>query len=90
MLYMSRDFAGAEEVFLKIRAPVPHMRVEYGAALAQLDRIDEAREAIAAGVKLAPPHWSLRGYISSMARMCRRQEEVDVWLEGYRKVGIDV
>jgi len=88
--YMMRDFIKAADAFQKMRAPVPHMRVTYGAALAQLGRVEEARASVAAGVGLMPHGWNPAVFALRHIGMCRRSEEADLWLEGYRKAGIEV
>ena len=88
--YMMRDFIKAADAFQKMRAPVPHMRVTYGAALAQLGRIEEARASVAAGLGLMPHGWNPAVFALRHIGMCKRPEEADLWREGYRKAGIDI
>jgi adenylate cyclase len=88
--YMLGDDEKAIEAFRRMQNPVPHMWVEYGAALANLGRVDEARAAVAAGLRDAPPGWDAPNFARNHPRMCQRREDAERWLDGYRKAGVEV
>ena len=88
--YMLGDYAKAVETFLRMRSPVNHMLAAYAAVLAQLGRIDEAREALATCLQNAPPSWNPVSFALSQARMCKNPADATHWLDGYRKAGIAV
>jgi tetratricopeptide (TPR) repeat protein len=88
--YMGGDFAKAIDTFRQIRNPVHYMHAEYGAALAQLGRIQEAEEALATSQQHAPAGWRLVSFALNHSRCCKEKEHAELWLEGYRKAGIAV
>ena len=85
--YMARRYDELIALFRGWPSPPPHMYAELAAAHAQLDQMDEAREA------LERYHQSTSETVEGLhyhVNMCARQEDRDHWLEGYRKAGLDV
>ncbi len=70
--------------------PPPHIYLMKAAALAQLDRIEEAHEALQQFEKVQPKGWNMAEVLNAHARMCAKPEDSERWLEGYRKAGLDV
>jgi TolB-like protein len=90
ILYMSRRYADAVAMFQGWREPPPHMFCEKAAALAQLERIDEARDAVAEFERRKSDTYSFDVFQAAHMRMCARREDAEHWLEGYRKAGLPV
>jgi TolB-like protein len=68
----------------------PHILLARAAALAQLDRIDEARETVELLAKTRPEKWNLGEVMRAYERMCANPEHGERWLEGFRKAGLDI
>ena len=52
--------------------------------------MDEARAAKQFFVNSCPEGFDFSFYTATHLRMCKRPEDAEHWLEGYRKVGLDV
>ena len=63
------------------------MHLIEAAAYAQLGRMEEAKEAVAAFASQSGPKPDPKTMVSSQMRMIAHQEDRDRWLEGYRKAG---
>ena len=71
--------------------PMPSlMYLELAAAYAQLDRMDEAREAAKRHEETRLEGYDTVEVVRTHARMCAIPEDGARWLEGYRKAGIPV
>jgi tetratricopeptide (TPR) repeat protein len=68
----------------------PYIYLEAAAAFAQLDRMDEAREAVQQFEKNRPEGWNMEEVIGVHVRMCAKPEDGERWLEGFRKAGINI
>jgi TolB-like protein len=90
LYFMARRYEDAIEALRGWRNSPPHMYLALAAAFAQLDRIDEARTAMAQFERIRPEGFDAVRVAHSHARTCARQEDRDHWLEGYRKAGLDV
>ncbi len=88
--YMTRRYEDAIESFLGWRDPPPHMVCELAAAYAQLDRMNEARAAVAEFEKKKPAGYDFGAFLRAHVRMCARAEEAERWREGYCKAGLPV
>jgi hypothetical protein len=66
------------------------MYLAQAAALAQLDRIEEAEEAMQQYEENRPEDCNVVGVMQAYARMCARSEDADRWLEGFRKAGLEI
>ena len=66
------------------------MYLELAAAYAQLDRMDEAREAAKRHEETRLEGYDTVEVVRTHARMCALPEDGVRWLEGYRKAGIPV
>lgn len=69
---------------------LPHIYLAKAAALAQLDRITEARETVELLEKIRPEGWNARDVMRAYERMCAIPEHGERWLEGFRKAGLDI
>lgn len=90
LYYMARRYEDAIEAMRGWRAPPCHMYLALAAAFAQLDRVDDMRTTMAQFDRNRPEGFDPVNVARSHARTCARQEDADHWLEGYRKVGLDV
>jgi len=68
----------------------PHIYLGMAAAFAQLDRMEEAREAVLQFEKTWPEGQDEKGVMLAYVRMCARPEDGERWLEGFRKAGLNV
>ncbi len=66
------------------------MYTQLAASYAQLGRMDEARAAFETYQRLRPPGADFAYYLAAHMRLCKRQEDADNWVEGYRKAGFEV
>ena len=96
-LYMSRRYEAACTTFKRMKQPPYWVFVEIAACYGQLERHDEARDAIAAfedAVERERSEGNPRASMDLAVREARtfykNQEDTDHWLEGYRKAGLDV
>src|SRR5262249_50655206 len=83
--YMARDYEGAIALYQGWSNPPIHMIVEVAACYAQLDCREEARITIAEFMQRRPENYDLAAFVSAHLAMCRRLEDREHWLEGYRK-----
>ncbi len=89
--YMARRYDEAIALFRGWRNPPWHMYIELAAAYAQLDQMDEAREALERVYRSMPETVDLgQTFFHNDLIPIARQEDRDHWLEGYRKAGLDV
>ena len=68
----------------------PHIYLAKAAALAQLDRIDEAKETVELLEKFRPEEWNVGDVMRAYERMCANPEHGERWIEGFRKAGLDI
>jgi adenylate cyclase len=68
----------------------PHIYLVKAAALAQLDRIEEARESIELLENIRPDEWNVEHVMQAYKRMCAIPEHGERWLEGFRKAGFNI
>ena len=67
-----------------------HIYLSKAAALAQLDRIEEAHQAIQQLDQDRPEDWNVANVMNAYARMCAKPEDGERWLDGFRKAGLDI
>jgi len=90
LCYMMHRYDEAIMTFQGWPNPRPHMYCQLAAAYAHLNRMDEARAAVAAFERRKPAGYDVTVFVRAHARMCRRKEDGDNWIEGYRKAGFPV
>jgi TolB-like protein/Tfp pilus assembly protein PilF len=88
--YLARRYDEAIALFCGWPSPPWHMYAELAAAYAQLDQMDEAREALERYYRSMPEGIDRTQGLHHHVNMCARQEDRDHWLGGYRKAGLDV
>jgi TolB-like protein len=67
-----------------------HNYLSQAAAFAQLDRLEEAKDALQQFEKNRPEDWSTVDVLHAYVRMCAKPEDGERWLEGFRKAGLEV
>ncbi len=87
-LYMLRDYETSLEAFRGRLDPPPHTYAHQAACCAQLGRMEEAREAVIQFRSLCAKDMNFPRYAANHARICKRQEDADNWIEGYRRAGL--
>ncbi len=88
--YMTRRYEDAIAMFRGWRNPPSHMYAALAATYAQLDRLDDARTAMAQHEQTRPDGFNPVQVAHAHARICARKEDREHWLEGYRKAGLEV
>jgi adenylate cyclase len=83
--YMARDYEGAIALYQGWSNPPIHMIVEAAACYAQLDRTEETRLTLAEFMQRRPENYDLAAFVRAHLAMCRRPEDREHWLDGYRK-----
>ncbi|MGI9351272.1 MAG: tetratricopeptide repeat protein, partial [Rhizobiaceae bacterium] len=86
--YMLRDYEKAIETYSRWQDPPIHMYTHLAACHAQLGRMEEARNAAKMFENGRPKDSDFSFYAAAHARLCKRSEDADHWLEGYRKAGL--
>ncbi len=88
--YMLRDFENAIAIYKRWQNPPLHMYVPLAVNYAQLGNMDEAFAAKKTFDDNRPENADFTFYAATHVRMCKRTEDAEHWLEGYRKVGLAV
>jgi adenylate cyclase len=88
--YMLGAYEKAIDVFRRWRNPPIHMHAEFAAALAQLGRTPEAREAVDTYDRNRPKEHDVSEFAKRHVRLCKFSADRDHWLDGYRKAGFEV
>jgi len=88
VFYMAHRYQDAIEAFQSWRDPPIHMWCELAAAHAQIGQMNESRAAVATFENSKPEGYDVATFCRVHARMCRRPEDAEHWLEGYRKAGL--
>jgi pentatricopeptide repeat protein len=84
-LYLFRDYEAALEAYQAWHNPPPHTYSHMAACYAQLGRMEEALKATSQFRSLCAEDVDFPRYAANHARVCKRQEDTDNWMEGYRK-----
>jgi adenylate cyclase len=87
-LFLIRDYESALETFLAWHNPPPHTYAHMAACYAQLGRMEEALETTTQFRSLCAQDVNFSRYAANHAKLCKRQEDADNWMEGYRKAGL--
>lgn len=64
------------------------MFCELAAACGQLDRLEEAKAAVAQFERRKLPGFGLAAFRDAHLHMCARAQEAERWREGYGKAGL--
>jgi adenylate cyclase len=87
-LFMLREYDAALEIMQSWRDPPPHTYAHIAACYAHLDRMEESRKSVENFRLHCAKDVNFARYASNHERICKRQEDKDNWLEGYRKAGL--
>jgi adenylate cyclase len=87
--YLGGQYELALEQMVGWQDPGLYSYLAAAAAFAQLDRMDEARDAILQFEKIRPEGWNMEEVIRAHARMCVKPEDGKRWVEGFRKAGVE-
>jgi len=88
VLYLLCDYEASLEIYRNLQNPPPHTFTHMAACYAQLGRMEEARKAAAKFRSLCAEDVDFQRYAANHARICKRQEDANNWLEGYRMAGL--
>jgi adenylate cyclase len=88
VLYLHGDYQASLDVFKGRHNPPPHTYSHMAACYAQLGRMDEAQQAVDQFNSLCAEDVDFPRYAANHARICKRQQDADSWMEGYRKAGL--
>lgn len=83
---MLHHYEEAVAVYRRWENPPLHMYILLALNYAQLGRMDAAAEAMARFADRRPESVDFALYAATHVRVCKRQEDREHWLEGYRKV----
>ena len=86
--YMLKDYEKAIEIYMRWQNPPIHMYTHLAACYAQLGGMKEARSAAKTFEDGRPKNSDFSFYAAAHARLCKRLEDAEHWLEGYRKAGL--
>lgn len=86
--YMLRKYEEAIELYQQWQNPPVHMLTHLAACYAQLGKMDNAHQAVEEFERKRPANSDFRFYAKAHARLCKRPEDANHWLEGYRKAGL--
>jgi tetratricopeptide (TPR) repeat protein len=88
--YMLRQYEKAVRIHGVYQSIPAFIDLYVAPSLAQLDRKEEAQQAIARFYAKRLPMQDPIKLIQAQVLICSRQKDRDHWLEGFRKAGIDV
>ncbi len=88
--YLLRDYETAIEIYTRWQNPPLHTYVPLAVNYAQLGRLKEAQDALAKFKARNLDNVDFDSYSSDHARMCKREEDREHRLDGYRKIGAAV
>jgi lipopolysaccharide biosynthesis regulator YciM len=88
--YLVGQYELALEQLVGWQNPPLHIYLSMAAAFAQLDRMEEAREAVQKFENIRPEGWNTTDVLRAYGRMCAKPEEGERWIEGFRKAGLDI
>ena len=87
-LFMLREYQACLDIMLSWGDPPPHAYSHMAACYAYLGRMDEAHQAAARFRSLCAEDANFARYAANHANICKRQEDKDNWLNGYRMAGL--
>jgi tetratricopeptide (TPR) repeat protein len=86
--YMLREYKEAIKLYEHWQNPPIHMLTHLAACYAQLGQSENAHQAAEEFERGRPANSDFEFYAKAHARLCRRPEDANHWLEGYRKAGL--
>lgn len=88
--YMLGNFDKVVEIHRSYQEVPAFLFLVLAAACAQLGQMEAAKDALAKYERNRPREHDVATMIKYQLRMCAKPEDRDRWLEGYRKIGLDV
>ncbi len=88
--YMARRYEDCVAQLIGWPEPQFHNQLAVAAALAQLDRANEAKAMVKRVVASTPENWDIKRVCQSYHTMCAIPEDGEHWLDGFRKSGVDI
>ena len=86
--YMLGNYTEAINIYERWRDPPVHMYTHLAACYAQLGQMEESRHAAALFESGRPKDSDFSFYAAAHSRLCKRPEDAEHWLDGYRKAGL--
>ena len=87
-LYMLREYEECLKVMLSWRDPPPHTYAHIAACYAHLGLMEEAHQAAAQFKSVCAEDENFPRYAANHASICKRDEDKENWLTGYRMAGL--
>jgi TolB-like protein len=87
-LYMLRDYEGCLKILLSWQDPPPHSYAQMAACYAHLGKMEKARQAAKEFSSVCAEDENFPRYAANHASVCRRDEDKENWLSGYRMAGL--
>ena len=88
--YMLGDYEKVIEIHDMYQHAPAFLYMVLAAACAQAGQLEEAAAAVDQYERTRPPEHDATTMIKFHVRMCTREKDRDLWLEGYRKAGFEV
>ena len=88
--FLAGRYEDAVAQFIGWPNPPLHMYLGKAAALAQLGRISEARDAVQHVEAERAAHWNVSEVLQSYRRMCANPQDSGRWSEGFRMAGLQI
>lgn len=88
--YLEGQYELALEQMVGWQVSGPYIYLRAAAAFAQLDRMDEAQDAVRQFEKIRPEGWNMEEVIRAHVRLCAKPEGGERWVEGFRKAGVEI
>jgi adenylate cyclase len=86
--YMAREYDRALEIYRSWPNPFSHVVLEAAACHAQLGRVSDMQNAVEEFIRGRPENFDVVKYVRAHVATCRRLEDREHWIEGYRKTGL--
>ena len=83
--YLSREFERARKAYRSLIDPPLFFRLNEAACLAQLGRIEEAKQTVSE----LPADFDAALYARITAEICTLNEDADLWIDGLRSAGVN-
>jgi adenylate cyclase len=87
-MYMLREYEECLKIMLSWRDPPPHTYAHIAACYAHLGRMDEARQAAEQFKSVCAEDENFPRYAANHASICKKEEDKENWLSGYRMAGL--
>jgi tetratricopeptide (TPR) repeat protein len=86
--YLLGDYPEAIRIYERWRNPPVHMYTHLAACYAQLGKVEEARRFAKIFEDRRPAESDFVFYATAHARLCKKPQDAQRWLDGYQKAGL--